>query len=85
MSTYILVECQGHPADRFTDYGNEKGCGDGLRRAIDEGIVERADVWVVSKLWNTFHRKEHGAEAVKRSLADWGVSYFDIYDVHFRM
>ncbi|KAM5532857.1 hypothetical protein V8D89_013498 [Ganoderma adspersum] len=69
--------------DGACDYGNEKECGDGLRKAIDEGIVERRDVWVVSKLWNTFHRKEHVTEAVKRSLADWGVSYFDIYYVHF--
>ena len=47
-------------------------------------VVLREDVWVVSKLWNTFHRKEHVKEAVMRSLKDWGVSYFDLYYVHFR-
>ena len=66
------------------DYGNEKECGRGLKRAIDDGVVAREDVWVVSKLWNTFHRKEHVREAVMRSLSDWGVSYFDIYYVLFR-
>ena len=66
------------------DYGNEKECGEGLRRAIVHDVVTREDVWVVSKLWNTFHRREHVVEAVKRSLHDWGVSYFDIYYVHFR-
>ncbi|EJF65340.1 Aldo/keto reductase [Dichomitus squalens LYAD-421 SS1] len=69
--------------DSACDYGNEQGCGAGLRRAVEEGLVKRNDVWVVSKLWNTFHRKERVKEAVTRSLADWGVSYFDIYYVHF--
>ena len=66
------------------DYGNEKECGEGLRRAITRDVVVREEVWVVSKLWNTFHRKEHVREAVRRSLSDWGVSYFDLYYIHFR-
>ncbi|KAH9858747.1 D-xylose reductase [Lenzites betulinus] len=69
--------------DGACDYGNEKECGEGVRRAIADGVVTRDQVWVVSKLWNTFHRKEHVREAVLRSLADWGVSYFDVYYVHF--
>ncbi|KAI0675285.1 D-xylose reductase [Trametes maxima] len=69
--------------DGACDYGNEKECGEGLRRAIADVIVKREEVFVVSKLWNTFHRKEHVREAVLRSLADWGVSYFDVYHVHF--
>ncbi|GBE86845.1 Probable NAD(P)H-dependent D-xylose reductase [Sparassis crispa] len=73
---YRLFDCA-------CDYDNEKGCGAGLKRAIDEGIVKREEVWVVSKLWNTYHRKEHVREAVMRSLKDWGVSYFDIYYMHF--
>ncbi|OBZ68287.1 putative NAD(P)H-dependent D-xylose reductase xyl1 [Grifola frondosa] len=73
---YRLLDCA-------TDYGNEKECGIGLRRAIDEGVVRREDVWVVSKLWNTFHRREHVKLAIRKSLADWGVDYFDIYYMHF--
>ena len=46
--------------------------------------MRREDVWVVSKLWNTFHSRAHVREAVERSLADWGVGYFDLYYVHFR-
>lgn len=46
--------------------------------------MARGDVWVVSKLWNTFHARAHVREAVERSLKDWGVDYFDLYYVHFR-
>ncbi|KZT06421.1 Aldo/keto reductase [Laetiporus sulphureus 93-53] len=73
---YRLFDCA-------CDYGNEKECGLGLKRALDEGIVKREEVWVASKLWNTFHHKEHVRAAVKKSLAEWGVDYFDLYYVHF--
>ncbi|KAK4705690.1 hypothetical protein P7C70_g516, partial [Phenoliferia sp. Uapishka_3] len=69
--------------DGAADYGNEKECGDGLKRAISEGIVKREEVYVVSKLWNTFHAKEHVPIGLQRSLSDWGVSYFDLYLIHF--
>ncbi|KAH9931070.1 Aldo/keto reductase [Epithele typhae] len=72
-----------HLIDGACDYGNERECGEGLRRALADGVVRREDVWVVSKLWNTFHARAHVREAVERSLKDWGVDYFDLYYVHF--
>ena len=45
--------------DNACDYGNEKEVGDGIKRAIDEGICTRQDLFIVSKLWNTYHRPEH--------------------------
>lgn len=67
-----------------SDYGNERACGEGLRHAIADGVVRREDVWVISKLWQTYHAKEHVRAAVMKSLQDWGVDYFDLYYIHFR-
>ena len=39
--------------DTAACYGNEKGVGEGIKAAIDEGIVKREDVFLTSKLWNT--------------------------------
>lgn len=39
----------------FLDYGNEKEAGEGVARAIKEGLVKREDLFIVSKLWNSFH------------------------------
>ncbi len=39
--------------DGAFDYANEKESGQGLARAIKEGIVKREDVFVTSKLWNS--------------------------------
>ncbi|KAJ8453588.1 hypothetical protein ONZ51_g13513 [Trametes cubensis] len=69
--------------DGASDYGNEKEAGEGLARAIKDGLVKREDVWITSKLWNTNHAKEHVEEACKYSLDLWGLEYFDLYLVHF--
>ena len=45
--------------DNACDYGNEKEVGMGIKRALDEGVCTRQELFVVSKLWNTFHRPEH--------------------------
>ena len=55
----------------------------GITRAIGEGIVTRGDLFITSKLWNTYHRKEHVLLAAKRSLNDLNIQYFDLYLVHF--
>lgn len=34
-------------------YGNERGVGRGIKRAIDEGIVKREDIFVTTKMWTS--------------------------------
>jgi len=69
--------------DGACDYGNEVECGQGIARAIKEGIVKREELFIVSKLWNTFHDAERVEPIVKKQLADWGIDYFDLYLIHF--
>ena len=65
------------------DYGNEQESGQGVARAIKEGIVKREDLFLVSKLWNSFHDGDKVEPICKKQLADWGIDYFDLYIVHF--
>ena len=69
--------------DQASDYGNEVECGLGIKKAISEGIVKREEMWVTSKLWNTYHRKEHVRIACLKTLKDLGLEYLDLYLVHF--
>ena len=53
----------------------------GIAKAIKEGLVTRSDLWITSKLWNTYHSKEHVEHACQRSLDDLGIDYFDLRDL----
>jgi D-xylose reductase len=71
------------PNKPFPDYGNEKEAGEGVARAIKEGLVKREDLFLVSKLWNSFHDGDRVEPICRKQLADWGIDYFDLYIVHF--
>ena len=69
--------------DSAADYGNEAEVGEGLRAALSEGLASREDLWVTSKLWNTYHRPEHVRTACERTLQDLRLSELDLYLIHF--
>lgn len=69
--------------DSAADYGNEKQAGEGIRRALAEGLCTREDLWITSKLWNTFHHPQHVREACEKTLSDLGLDYLDLYLIHF--
>jgi D-xylose reductase len=81
--THHCPFAQHQANSHLSDYGNEKEAGEGVARAIKEGIVKREDLFIVSKLWNTFHDKERVGPIAKKQLADWGLDYFDLYYIHF--
>ncbi|GMM31936.1 trifunctional aldehyde reductase/xylose reductase/glucose 1-dehydrogenase (NADP(+)) [Martiniozyma asiatica (nom. inval.)] len=69
--------------DGAMDYGNEKEVGEGIRRAIADGIVKREELVVVSKLWNNFHHPKSVEVAINKVLGDLGLDYLDVFYIHF--
>ena len=69
--------------DCACDYGNEAEVGAGLASALKRRLCRRDDLWVTSKLWNTYHRRDHVRLAVERTLRDLKLDYLDLYLVHF--
>lgn len=69
--------------DSAADYGNEAEVGAGIASAIQQRSATREQLWITSKLWNTFHRPEHVRAACEKSLLDLGVDYLDLYLIHF--
>jgi len=80
---YNAIKAGYRMLDSAADYGNEVESGQGLKRAIDEGIVKREEIFVTSKVWQNFHAKEHVHQLVKKQLADWQLDYFDLFMIHF--
>lgn len=64
-------------------YGNEKEIGDGLRAKLAEGAVKREDLFIVTKLWNTFHEREAVVPTCRKSLENFGLDYVDLYLIHW--
>ncbi len=82
-AVYQSIKLGYRHLDSAADYGNEQQVGEGIARAIGDGLCRRAELWVTSKLWNTYHRQEHVEAACRRSLEDLGLDYVDLYLVHF--
>ncbi|KAG7111321.1 hypothetical protein HYQ44_009516 [Verticillium longisporum] len=69
--------------DGAYDYQNEKEAGEGIQRAIKEGLVKREDIFITTKLWNNYHRKEHAIDMARKQNEAWGLGYIDLFLIHF--
>ena len=80
---HAAIEAGYRHLDSAADYGNEKEAGEGIKSALAAGLCQREDLWVTSKLWNTYHRPEHVRAACEKTLSDLGLDYLDLYLIHF--
>eukprot|EP01120_Amphizonella_sp_Union-15-10_P015055 TRINITY_DN7600_c0_g1_i2.p1 TRINITY_DN7600_c0_g1~~TRINITY_DN7600_c0_g1_i2.p1 ORF type:complete len:334 (+),score=70.73 TRINITY_DN7600_c0_g1_i2:62-1003(+) len=64
-------------------YGNENEIGDAFKEVFDSGKIKREEVFVTTKLWNTFHKKELVKQGLLKSLSALKLSYVDLYLIHW--
>ncbi|KAI1134425.1 Aldo/keto reductase [Hypoxylon sp. FL0543] len=80
---YNAIKLGYRHIDGAWDYANSAEAGQGVRRAIEEGIVKREDMFITSKLWNNYHAREHAFEMAKLENENWGLGYLDLFLIHF--
>jgi 2,5-diketo-D-gluconate reductase A len=78
-ATATALEIGYRHIDTAEMYGNERGVG----RAVASSGLDRADVFVTSKLNNGFHRPDVARQAFARTLDELGFDYVDLFLIHW--
>jgi len=75
----IALRCGYRHIDCAAVYRNEKQVGVG----ISNSGVKREDIFITSKLWNTYHAPENVEAGLDKTLRDLGTTYVDLYLIHW--
>ena len=75
----LALEAGYRHIDTAQMYGNETGVGDAVRASG----LNRADVYITSKLNNGFHRPDDARRAFARTLTELGSDYVDLFLIHW--
>lgn len=65
-------------------YGNQKEIGEVFTRLFS-GEIKREDVFITSKVWNTYHSFEKAKENIDMILSELQLSYIDLLLIHWPM
>ncbi|PWZ02409.1 hypothetical protein BCV70DRAFT_63886 [Testicularia cyperi] len=60
-------------------YRNE----DAVAAGIKQSGIPRSQLWITSKLWNSFHDPEHVEKGLDATLKDLGTDYLDLWLMHW--
>ena len=60
-------------------YGNEREVG----QAVEQSGLDRGEVFVTSKLNNSFHRPDDARRAFEQTLSELGFDYVDLFLIHW--
>jgi len=85
-SVYQAIKAGYRLIDTAASYTNEDAVGQAVRRAIDEGICQRKDLFITSKLWvQDMKSYESAKQAIHASIQKSGLEYLDLYLLHQAM
>ena len=80
--TYDAIKVGYRLIDTARSYSNEEQVGEGIQKAIEEGIVKREDVFITSKVWIDNYGYERCKESVLESMKKLKVDYIDLMLLH---
>jgi 2,5-diketo-D-gluconate reductase A len=78
-ATLAALEVGYRHIDTAEMYGNEKEVGEAVR----ESGIDRDDIFVTSKLNNSFHAYDDALGAFDQTLKDLGLDYLDLFLIHW--
>lgn len=81
-AVYEAIKIGYRLIDTAAVYGNEKETGAGIKRAIEEGLVTREELFVTSKLFILQTPENKATATIEHSLSVMGLDYLDLYLIH---
>jgi diketogulonate reductase-like aldo/keto reductase len=81
-ATKAALEAGFRHLDCAERYRNEEAVGDALRETLKAGALQRKDLFVTTKLWNTNHRPERVRPAFDGSRRRLQLDEIDCYIIH---
>jgi diketogulonate reductase-like aldo/keto reductase len=81
-ATKTALEVGFRHLDCAERYRNEEAVGDAMQAVLKAGMIQREDVFVTTKLWNTNHRPERVKPALDASLRRLRLDHVDCYLIH---
>ena len=77
-AVYTAIKNEYRLIDTAQYYGNEVGVGNAVRKAINEGLIKREDIFITSKIYaSTNHSK-----AIDTTLENLNLEYVDLLLIH---
>lgn len=84
---YNVIQAGVRLIDTAEYYENEKEVGSGIKKALENNIVKREDLFVVTKIWPTHFDASNNGElmenTIKKQLDLLNLDYVDLYLAHW--
>lgn len=81
-AVYQAIKIGYRLIDTAISYGNEIQTGQGIQRAIAEGLVQREELFITTKLFIQQMGEEKATQAIQQSLVNMNLDCLDLYLIH---